>query len=188
MSQSSPKLRVAILAIPLVIFVVLVGFLLRGLFSDPTELSSALVGKPVPAFVLPDIYEPEVTYNESVLKGQPLLFNVWATWCPTCRAEHEFLNELAAQGVAIIGLNYKDDSRAKAVNWLNTLGDPYQLNLFDEQGSVALDFGVYGAPETFLIDADGIVRYRHVGDVNARVWAGELGQRYRALVEAQGER
>lgn len=178
-------MRIAILAIPLIIFIVLVGFLLRGLFSDPTELSSALVGKPVPEFVLPDIYQPETLHDQSVLTGQVVLLNVWATWCPTCRAEHEYLNLLAAEGVAIIGLNYKDDSRAKAVNWLNTLGDPYQLNLFDEMGNVALDFGVYGAPETFLIDADGIVHYRHVGDVNERVWAGELGQRYRALVEAQ---
>lgn len=178
-------MRIAILAIPLIIFIVLVGFLLRGLFSDPTELSSALVGKPVPEFVLPDIYQPETLHDQSVLTGQVVLLNVWATWCPTCRAEHEYLNQLAAEGVAIIGLNYKDDSRAKAVNWLNTLGDPYQLNLFDEMGNVALDFGVYGAPETFLIDTDGIVHYRHVGDVNERVWAGELGQRYRALVEAQ---
>ncbi|RUO61849.1 DsbE family thiol:disulfide interchange protein [Pseudidiomarina insulisalsae] len=175
--------RWAVLLLPFLAFVLLVVFLLRGLFSDPTELSSALVGKPVPQFTVPDLYQPERTYTHDILKGQPLLLNVWATWCPTCRAEHEYLNKLAAEGVAIIGLNYKDDSRDKAVAWLNTLGDPYQVNLFDADGSVALEFGVYGAPETFLIDASGTVRYRHVGDVNERVWQGELGQRYRALLD-----
>jgi cytochrome c biogenesis protein CcmG/thiol:disulfide interchange protein DsbE len=176
------NLRWAVLLLPLLAFVVLVGFLLRGLFSDPTELSSALVGKPVPQFSVPDLYQPERTHTQAVLQGEPMLLNVWATWCPTCRAEHEYLNKLAAEGVPIVGLNYKDDSRDKAVNWLNTLGDPYRVNLFDANGSVALEFGVYGAPETFLIDAQGRIRYRHVGDVNERVWRGELGQRYRALL------
>src|SRR5690554_1149171 len=111
-----------------------------------------------------------------------MLLNVWATWCPTCRAEHEYLNKLAAEGVYIVRLNYKDDSRAKAVNWLNTLGDPYQLNLFDERGMVAIDFGVYGAPETFLINMNGEVVYRHVGDVNDRVWQGKLGPMYEAAM------
>ncbi len=178
--------RLAILLLPLLAFIVLVGFLLRGLFSDPTELSSALVGKPVPQFSVPDLYDPEQSYSQQVLSGEPMLLNVWATWCPTCRAEHAYLNKLAADGVPIVGLNYKDDSREKAVRWLNTLGDPYRLNLFDAKGTVALEFGVYGAPETFLIDAQGRIRYRHVGDVNERVWQGELGQRYRALV-TEGE-
>lgn len=178
----SRKARIAVLLLPLLVFILLVSFLLRGLFSDPTELSSALVGKPVPQFQLPDIYDTSKVHTEQVLTGQPMLLNVWATWCPTCRAEHAFLNQLEAQGVYIVGLNYKDDSRAKAVSWLNTLGDPYQINLFDADGLVALDFGVYGAPETFLIDAQGRVVYRHVGDVNERVWAGELGNRYRQLM------
>ncbi|WP_417688077.1 DsbE family thiol:disulfide interchange protein [Pseudidiomarina sp.] len=175
--------RWAVLLLPLLAFIVLVGFLLRGLFSDPTELSSALVGKPVPQFSVPDLYQPEQQHTQAILKGQPMLLNVWATWCPTCRAEHAYLNKLAAEGVAIVGLNYKDDSRDKAVNWLNTLGDPYTVNLFDANGSVALEFGVYGAPETFLIDAQGQIRYRHVGDVNERVWRGELGERYRSLMQ-----
>ncbi|RUO70834.1 DsbE family thiol:disulfide interchange protein [Pseudidiomarina salinarum] len=176
------SLRWVVLALPLLVFLLLVGFLLRGLFSDPTELSSALVGKPVPQFELPDIYNPETVYTEEVLQGRPMLLNVWATWCPTCRAEHDYLNQLSAEGVYIVGLNYKDDSRAKAVNWLNTLGDPYQLNLFDERGLVALDLGVYGAPETFVIDADGYIQYRHVGDVNERVWANTLKPLYDALM------
>ena len=178
---TSNRWRWAILLLPLIAFLLLVGFLLRGLFSDPTELSSALVGKPVPQFSVPNLYNTDERFDESILRGQPLLLNVWATWCPTCRAEHEYLNELAAQGVPIVGLNYKDDSLAKAVDWLNTLGDPYIANLFDANGAVALEFGVYGAPETFLIDADGNIQYSHVGDVNERVWRGELGQRYRAL-------
>lgn len=171
-----------VLALPLLAFLWLTIFLLRGLFSDPTELSSALVGKPVPQFELPDIYDPSTTYTEAVLHGRPMLLNVWATWCPTCRAEHAYLNKLAQQGVYIVGLNYKDDSRAKAVDWLNTLGDPYRLNLFDERGAVAIDFGVYGAPETFLINANGEVMYRHVGDVNERVWSTILEPQYRALM------
>lgn len=183
MAQRS-KLRWVILALPLLAFLWLTIFLLRGLFSDPTELSSALVGKSVPQFALPDIYDTSKTHTEAVLQGRPMLLNVWATWCPTCRAEHEYLNKLAAEGVYIVGLNYKDDSRAKAVNWLNTLGDPYQINLFDERGMVALDFGVYGAPETFLINADGEVVYRHVGDVNDRVWNTVLGPQYQQLMQA----
>lgn len=179
MAQRS-KLKWVILAFPLLLFIWLTIFLLRGLFSDPTELSSALVGKPVPAFELPDIYNPEKMHTEAVLKGRPMLLNVWATWCPTCQAEHAYLNKLAAEGVYIVGLNYKDDSRAKAVNWLNTLGDPYQVNLFDERGMVAIDFGVYGAPETFLINMNGEVVYRHVGDVNDRVWQQVLGPKYEA--------
>ena len=171
-----------VLALPLLAFLWLTIFLLRGLFSDPTELSSALVGKPVPQFELPDIYDPSTTYTEAVLHGRPMLLNVWATWCPTCRAEHAYLNKLAQQGVYIVGLNYKDDSRAKAVDWLNTLGDPYRLNLFDERGAVAIDFGVYGAPETFLINANGEVMYRHVGDVNERVWSTIFEPEYRPLM------
>ncbi|WP_417659720.1 DsbE family thiol:disulfide interchange protein [Pseudidiomarina sp.] len=181
MAQRS-RLRWVVLALPLLAFLWLTIFLLRGLFSDPTELSSALVGKPVPQFELPDIYDTQKIHTESVLQGRPMLMNVWATWCPTCRAEHAYLNKLAEQDVYIVGLNYKDDSRAKAVNWLNTLGDPYQVNLFDERGMVAIDFGVYGAPETFLINAAGEVVYRHVGDVNERVWNNVLGPQYERLM------
>jgi len=179
--------RFFILLIPLLLFLAMALFLLRGLFSDPTELSSALVGKPVPEFQLPDIYDTSVQHTDAQLQGEVMLLNVWATWCPTCRAEHAYLNELAEQGVKIVGLNYKDDSREKAVNWLNTLGDPYQLNLFDEQGAVALDLGVYGAPETFIIGADGIIYYRHVGDVNARVWQQRLQPIYQCLQRGGGD-
>ncbi len=183
-AQNKPKWRWVVLALPLLVFVSLSMFLLKAIFSDPSELSSALVGKPVPQFALPDIYETSTIHTEQVLQGKPMLLNVWATWCPTCRAEHAYLNQLADQGVFIVGLNYKDDSRAKAVNWLNTLGDPYQINLFDEKGSVAIDLGVYGAPETFLINHKGEIVYRHVGDVNDRNWNNLLGPMFAQLEAA----
>ena len=108
------------------------------------------------------------------------LFNVWATWCITCRAEHPYLEKLADAGVPIYGINYKDDSAA-ARRWLAELGNPYRANIVDAQGTLGLDLGVYGAPETYLVDADGVVRYRHVGEVNDRIWENTLGPLYREL-------
>lgn len=168
-----------ILFIPLFLFLLLAAALMWQLSrnangDDPTRLESALVGKPVPEFRLESLEQPGKVYDRSVLlTGQPLLLNVWATWCPTCRAEHQYLNTLATQGVRVVGLNYKDD-RLKAVNWLNTLGNPYILSLYDGDGMLGLDLGVYGAPETFLIDGRGIIRYRHAGDMNEQVWRDEL--------------
>ncbi|MEJ4045033.1 DsbE family thiol:disulfide interchange protein [Erwinia sp. SLM-02] len=168
-----------LLFIPLCLFLLLAATLLWQLGrnangDDPTRLESALVGKPVPQFRLESLEQPGKVYDRSVLlTGQPILLNVWATWCPTCRAEHQYLNTLATQGVRVVGLNYKDDRR-KAVNWLNTLGNPYTLSLYDGDGMLGLDLGVYGAPETFLIDGRGIIRYRHAGDMNAQVWRDEL--------------
>ena len=104
------------------------------------------------------------------LKGAPVLVNVWATWCPTCKAEHAFLNELAASGIRIIGINYKDDV-AKAQDWLAAFGNPYVYNLSDPDGKLGLELGVYGAPETFLVDSQGIIRDKHIGDLNPQVWA-----------------
>ncbi len=169
---------------PFFIFMFLAGFLLQGLFSDPRELESALVGRPVPQFQLPDLYDPEKLHDSRAIAKGPLLLNVWATWCPTCRAEHDYLNKLAADGVQIVGLNYKDEP-AKARRWLAELGDPYRINLLDERGLLALDLGVYGAPETYLIDAGGVIRYRHVGDVNERVWSTTLQPLYRQMLSEQ---
>lgn len=176
-----------LLFIPLVAFLALAVVLMVQLTrnaegDDPTKLESVLVGKPVPTFKLEDLVEAGKLYEQDIFKGEPLLLNVWATWCPTCYAEHTYLNELAAQGVKIIGLNYKDE-RLKAVRWLNELGNPYIHSLFDGNGMLGMDLGVYGAPETFLIDADGIIRYRHVGDVNDRNWTDTLGPMYRELLE-----
>lgn len=168
-----------LLFIPLILFLLLAAALLWQLTrnangDDPTRLESALVGKPVPVFKLESLDQPGKTFDQSVLTdGKPLLLNVWATWCPTCRAEHQYLNTLATKGVRVVGLNYKDD-RQKAINWLNTLGNPYALSLYDGDGMLGLDLGVYGAPETFLIDGHGIIRYRHAGDLNERVWNDEV--------------
>lgn len=176
-----------ILFIPLLAFLGLVAVFTTQLVKntegdDPTKLESVLIGKQVPEFRLEDLAEPGKLYDQSVFKGEPLLLNVWATWCPTCYAEHQYLNKLASDGVKIIGLNYKDQ-RDKAVKWLNELGNPYLISLFDGSGMLGLDLGVYGAPETFLIDSDGVIRYRHVGDVNPTNWKDTLQPMYQKLLE-----
>ncbi len=176
-----------ILFIPLVAFLALVIVFVTQLArnsegDDPTKLESVLVGKAVPSFELEDLAEPGKQYDQAIFKGEPLLLNVWATWCPTCYAEHQYLNKLSDQGVKIIGLNYKDQ-RDKAVTWLNNLGNPYLISLFDGDGMLGLDLGVYGAPETFLIDAEGIIRYRHVGDVNPSNWQKTLEPIYQQMVK-----
>ncbi|WP_109082875.1 DsbE family thiol:disulfide interchange protein [Aggregatibacter kilianii] len=177
------------LYLPLIIFLALVAAFLVQLQrnaqgDDPKNLESALVGKPVPAKTLTDLLSTK-TFDESLFKqGKPLLLNVWATWCPTCYAEHQYLNHLAKQGVPIIGLDYKDNSE-KAVKWLHDLGNPYQVVLKDEKGSFALDLGVYGAPETFIVDGKGVIHYRYAGDVNERVWQEKLQPIYQKLVGEQ---
>ncbi|NVK42640.1 MAG: DsbE family thiol:disulfide interchange protein [Oceanospirillaceae bacterium] len=163
-------MRRLILFIPLLIFFAMGIFLWRGLQLDPTELPSALIGKPMPAFQLSSLYDESRTLTERDLQGKPALVNVWATWCPTCKQEHAQLNKIAREeGVTIYGINYKDD-RAKANDWLQRYQDPYVLNIFDPNGTLGLDLGVYGAPETYVLDKDGIIRYRHVGEVNEKVW------------------
>lgn len=174
----------AILLLPLALFLVLAVFLYRGLFLDPAELPSALIGKPLPAFSQPALEDPARTVTAADLRGKPALVNVWATWCPTCKAEHEMLNKLAGQGVNIIGVNYKDDSAA-ARKWLADFGNPYQLNIEDQAGSLGLNLGVYGAPETFLIDKDGIIRHKYVGAIDERVWREQLAPLYQELVDAR---
>ena len=139
------------LLIPLIIFLAVAAAFLVQLVrnaqgDDPKALESALVGKPVPQKTLTDLLENKTYGNEIFQQGKPILLNVWATWCPTCYAEHQYLNQLAKQGVTIIGIDYKDES-PKAVKWLKDLGNPYSLVLKDEKGSFALDLGVYGAPE-----------------------------------------
>lgn len=168
-----------LLFIPLALFLLLAAALGWQLSrnaqgDDPTRLESVMIGKSVPHFRLEALEQPGKFYDQEVLtNGKPLLLNVWATWCPTCHAEHQYLNQLAEQGVRVVGLNYKDQ-RTKAVNWLNDLGNPYSLSLYDGDGMLGLDLGVYGAPETFLIDGNGIIRYRHAGDMNAEVWQREV--------------
>ena len=172
-------MRRNVLFVPLILFLALAIALIWQLMrnaggDDPTTLESALIGKPVPTFRLESLEQPGKVYDRSVLiGGKPLLLNVWATWCPTCRAEHQYLRSLAAQGIRIVGINYKDD-RQKALDWLQELGNPYAQGVFDGDGMLGLDLGVYGAPETFLIDGKGIIRYRHAGDLNEQVWQQEI--------------
>ena len=158
--------------LPLVAFLVLVLLLVRGLSLDPTELPSARLGDRIHAFDLPLLNTAERRSADD-WTGQPALLNVWATWCFSCRVEHPYLLELAAQGVVIYGLNYKDEPE-KAAQWLVDLGNPYTETIVDQRGDFGLDLGVYGAPETYVIDADGIIRHRHVGVVNAQVWTEQL--------------
>jgi cytochrome c biogenesis protein CcmG/thiol:disulfide interchange protein DsbE len=166
---------------PLVLFLAMAALLYRGLYLDPSELPSALIGKPFPAFSLPAVQDGKpLTRND--LLGKPALVNVWGTWCVACRVEHPVLTKLAEQGVVIYGVNYKDVN-ADAVKWLSEFHDPYQLNINDEAGSLGLNLGVYGAPETFLIDARGVIRYKHVGVIDETVWREKLAAQYQALVE-----
>jgi cytochrome c biogenesis protein CcmG/thiol:disulfide interchange protein DsbE len=162
------------LFVPLVIFAVLAILFWRGLSLNPNEMPSALLNKPVPAFELPVLLAPEnpqglVSANQEMLKGKVSLLNVWATWCVTCRQEHEFLNILKAQGVVIYGINYKDN-HDDAQRWLAELHNPYVYSVIDEDGRLGLNLGVFGAPETYVIDKQGVIRYKHIGDVNVQVW------------------
>ncbi|WP_029151512.1 DsbE family thiol:disulfide interchange protein [Methylovulum miyakonense] len=151
--------------LPLILFIVMAIFLAIGLGLKPNEIPSPLLNKPAPAFAAPKLQAPNEKLAAADLKGQVWLFNVWASWCVSCREEHPVLNQLARQqAVVIIGLNYKDDPAA-AKNWLDTLGNPYNVSIMDQDGRIGLDWGVYGVPETFVMDKKGIVRYKHTGPV-----------------------
>lgn len=160
------------LFLPLFAFLALGVLLWRGLALDPAALPSALVGRPLPEFELPKLGEPTSVARADVV-GETALLNVWATWCYSCRVEHPFLLQLADRGIPILGLNYKDESDP-AQKWLAQLGDPYRLVIEDREGRLGLDLGVYGAPETYVIGADGTVQYRHVGVLDEAVWANRL--------------
>ena len=167
--------------LPAVVFAALLAFFVKGLNLNPSYVPSPLIGKPLPAFTLPTLKDPETQVSDQDILGQVSLVNVWATWCVGCRQEHGFLVELARRGeVPIYGLNWKDD-RAAALKWLTDLGDPYQFSGFDAEGRVAIDWGVYGAPETFLVGADGEVLYKHLSPMTAQVWESEFLPRIEAL-------
>jgi cytochrome c biogenesis protein CcmG/thiol:disulfide interchange protein DsbE len=160
--------------VPLLLFLAMAGLLYRGLSLNPREVPSPLIGKPAPAFSLARLKSPESTISHTDLQGDVLLLNVWATWCSACRAEHSVLMELARSGkVAMYGLNYKDE-RDKALRWLKRFGDPYVANAFDQDGRVAIDWGVYGAPETFVIDSRGVIRHKHIGPLTTEVVRDEI--------------
>ena len=155
--------------LPLGIFVVIAAFLAIGLFLDPREVPSPLINKPAPAFSLPQLHQPAQTFSHADMKGKVWLLNVWASWCVACREEHPVLVELArSKAVPIIGLNYKDE-RVDGMRWLSRFGDPYQLSAFDRDGRIGIDYGVYGVPETFLIDKNGVIRYKRIGVVTPEI-------------------
>ena len=157
--------------IPLIIFIVMAIFLGIGLTLDPREVPSPLINKASPAFSLPRLHTPDKTLSRADIAGKVALFNVWASWCVACRQEHGFLIELAKQNIVpIYGLNYKD-RREDAKQWLiQNGGNPYNASAFDEDGRVGIDWGVYGVPETFVLDKKGIIRYKQIGPVNYQNW------------------
>ena len=152
-------------ALPAVIFFGLVILFGSGLGSDPSLIPSPFIDKPSPEFELPKLREPNKTISSADLQGEVTVFNVWASWCVACRYEHELLLSMSREkNIRIVGLNYKDE-RPEAIAWLNRLGDPYEKSAHDYEGKVGIDFGVYGVPETFVLDKKGVIRYKHIGPV-----------------------
>ena len=155
--------------LPLMAFLVMVVFLGIGLKLDPHEVPSPLINKPAPAFTLPQLHEPQKTFSPADMKGKVWLLNVWASWCVSCRQEHVYLTEFARDGsINLMGLNYKDEPAA-AMQWLERLGNPYKISISDIDGMAGIDWGVYGVPETFIIDKKGIVRHKQTGPVDPTI-------------------
>lgn len=156
--------------LPLAVFFVLVGFLAVGLKLDPREVPSPLIDKPAPQFTLPRLDDPQKSFSPKEMLGQVWLFNVWASWCDACREEHPVLLEFSHSGVVpLYGMDYKD-TREEAMQWLKQGGgDPYRATAMDISGRVGIDYGVYGVPETYLIDKAGIIRYKRIGPVTDQV-------------------
>ena len=149
--------------IPLAAFLILAVILGVGLKLDPREVPSPLINKPAPTFALPRLDRPDAQISKADMQGKVWLLNVWASWCVSCRDEHPVLLDLAKSGIVpVIGLNYKDE-RADGLRWLSQFGNPYQLSAYDHEGQVGIDYGVYGVPETFVIDKQGTIRYKQIG-------------------------
>jgi cytochrome c biogenesis protein CcmG/thiol:disulfide interchange protein DsbE len=162
--------------LPLVGFGLLLVVLVVGLKHAPTKgiIASPLIGRPAPTFSLPNLLDDKNVISSAALKGRWSVVNVWGSWCPECRAEHETLLSIKAQNrVPIIGIDWKDDD-ATAMTWLSELGNPYERIAADREGRVAIDWGVYGAPETFLVNPDGVVVYKHIGAMTPEVWQKEF--------------
>ena len=175
--------------LPAGVFAGLVIILFIGVQRAPDKsvIPSALIGQPAPQFELPVLGSAD-TFSNTALSGQWYLLNVWGTWCPECINEHDMLLEIARSGVVpMVGLNWKDEDAA-ALRWLAELGDPYDVVAVDKEGRVAIDWGVYGAPETFLIDDRGLVEYKHVGAMTARIWRDEFLPRLPARIAFEGGR
>ena len=165
-------------------FLVLVGLLAFGLRLDPREVPSPLIGKPAPAFELPLLQQPDKSFSQKDMLGTVWVMNVWASWCPPCLVEHPVVNELARSGIApVVGLNYKD-AREDALPWLKRNGDPFTATVYDAAGRIAIDYGVYGVPETYVIDRKGIIRYKRVGPLTPEI----VQQKVRPLIEELSKR
>lgn len=169
--------------LPLILVLALGVVLYRGLSLNPQDMPSALVGKTIPNFELKTLGNNDNVVTNTDILGDIVLVNVWATWCPTCKYEHPYLVDIAKDPqVTLYGLNYKDD-RIAAQQWLQNYEDPYVFSIFDEQGTLGLDLGVYGAPETFVIDHHGIIRKRFAGAIDTRVWRREFEPLIAQLIE-----
>ena len=201
MSTSSPtppageprrphRLPPVAIALGALFFLGLVGLMLYGVSRsgqpDRDSLPSALIGKPAPAFSLPVLHDPNLQVSDQQLRGAPYLLNVWGSWCPACRDEHPVLTRFAeTKRVRVIGYNWKDE-RADALRWLEQLGNPYMVVLADEEGRTALDWGIAAAPETFLVDGSGIVRWKYSGAMTQRVVDEKLIPALEKIEKAQG--
>ncbi len=186
MSENKSSKRLAFL--PLAIFAVLCVFLLKGLFSNPNERESALINKPVPEFSLPDLYNESQIHNKQTLIGKPVILNVWGTWCTTCKYELPYLTKLRNEyGVRIVGVYYDqnhapafgefadvNEIRVDVRNMLGQLGNPYEYNILDLDRTLSLNLGISGAPESFVVDANGVIRFHHMGDINERIWRDKI--------------
>ncbi len=160
--------------LPFLILLMVGGLFWVGLSLNPGLVPSPLIGKPAPAFDLPLLEDEEQRFTAEDLKGRVTMVHVWATWCVSCRAEHPVLMSFARRNlVPVIGFNYRDE-RDAAMNWLRTLGDPYERTLYDPSGRAGIDWGVYGTPETFIVDRDGIIRYKHVGPLSEEIIQSHL--------------
>ncbi len=171
--------------LPFSLFVLLTGLLFKGLSNDPTDLPTALLGKPFPDFSSSDLISGVLIGTDS-LSFRPALVNVWATWCYSCQVEHAYLLKLDQMGIPIYGLNYKDDPR-KASAWLTKLGNPYKLTIVDLDGAIGMELGVYGAPETFVIGPDARIVHRHTGIMNEEVFAEEMAHWFKSFMIVEEE-
>ncbi|TSA19997.1 MAG: DsbE family thiol:disulfide interchange protein [Betaproteobacteria bacterium] len=171
-----------IMLLPLAVFVVLALFLGKGLFLNPREVPSPFIGRPAPQFALAEVGNPARSFSPKEMLGKVWMLNVWAPWCVSCRQEHGVLMQLKDQGVVIVGLNWKDKDR-EAAELMARMGTPYVINLEDLDGRVGIDYGVTGTPETFLIDKQGIIRYKQTGPINAEVWTEKLEPRMKEMAK-----
>jgi cytochrome c biogenesis protein CcmG/thiol:disulfide interchange protein DsbE len=168
-----------------VAFVIMIVIFVVGLGRDPSKVPSPLIDNPAPEYELPRVKDPGSTTGSADYRGQMVLVNIWATWCVGCRQEHDYLLELAGRNeIPIYGINWRDQ-RDEALVWLERLGDPYVASAYDEDGRVGIDWGVYGAPETFLVSADGKVLYKHITPLTEAIWQSEFVPRITAQSEAK---